>query len=425
MRILLLNQYYPPDTAATAVMARRVAVALAQRHQVTVLAGRPSYHPEQRHPLYWRHTETDGPVRVVRVGTTTFSRQRMPGRIANYLTYAAFGAGQALALPADVLVCMTDPPFLALVAATVARLRRLPLVYNIRDLYPEMAVAGGILREGRLVRLWERLHCWALHASAGVIVLGDDMRERILVKGIEPARVWVVRDGAPPATPPAGPHPTIALVRADWPFVAVHAGNLGFYGCWDSLITAARRLTAAGVRLVFVGDGAQREHVVRAAAGATNIAWLPFRPADEVPYVLAAADVQIVCLRRGLEGIVVPSKLYGILAAGQAVLAVAPEASDVARIVRQYGCGLVADPDSPEAIAQALLWMKMHPEQLRTMRERARAAAAEFDQQRQLEWFVTAVESLVQETDSNRFARSTRMVETTAAWSKPDREHPC
>ncbi len=398
MRLLLLNQYYPPDTAATATMAQRVARALSARHQVTVVAGRPSYDPHERHGWYLRRRFTDADVQVVRVGSTAYARRNMGGRLANYISYAAAAFLEGLRQPADALLCMTDPPFLPILASWLARLRRLPLIYNVRDLYPDMAVGGGIVRRSLWVRWWERLHAGAVRHAAGVIVLGEDMRERILAYGAPPERVEVVRDGALPSPP----EPDVevrqrvaARVRDGWPFVAVHAGNLGFYGCWETLLEAARSVAEEGISLVFVGDGARRHLVEQLAGDCPAIRRLPFFPAREVPAMMAAADVHIVCLRRGLEGVVVPSKLYGVLAAGQAVLAVTPEQSDVARIVRRYDCGVVADPDSPDDVARALRWLRAHPAELAQMRRRAAQAAANFDQRHQLEHFLRTVERVV------------------------------
>jgi colanic acid biosynthesis glycosyl transferase WcaI len=112
-----------------------------------------------------------------------------------------------------------------------------------------------------------------------------------------------------------------------------------------------------------------------------------------VPYVLAAGDLHVVTVRSGLEGVVVPSKLYGILAAGRPVLAVACEGSDVARIVRRYGCGFVADPDRPDAVAQAVREAMASPRNLAAMGARARAAARDFEQQAQLDRFIEVVEA--------------------------------
>ena len=395
--ILLINQYFPPDTAATARMASLVARTLAEHHRVTVLAGRPSYDPDERHPFYlWRREVLDANLVVERVGSTTYHRRRMSRRVSNYLSYLALAVPRALMVDADMILAMTDPPIAGIAGALVARLKRRPFVYNIRDLYPDMALAGGIVRPARWVEGWERLHRWALRQADLVIVLGEDMRERVIAKGVPPERVIIVRDGAPvPDVVPSPDNPVSQEVRCGFPFVVLHAGNLGFYGAWETLIDAARMVGNNGVGFVFVGDGAAKPDVEAYAAGVPSVCFLPFRPVQDVPYVLAAGDVHVVTVRRGLEGVVVPSKLYPILAAGRPVLAVADEKSDVARIVRRAGCGVVADPDDPASVVAAIHDLVQHRERLHEMGKRARTAALKFDRQRQLEYFRTVIDELL------------------------------
>lgn len=399
MHILLLNQYYPPDTAATAKMAALIAETLAARHRVTVLAGRPSYDPSDYHPYYLWRKQPCGAVTIERVGSTAYSRFRMRRRVTNYVSYLALAVPRAFAIRADVILAMTDPPIAGLAGALVASLRGKPFVYNIRDLYPDMALGGGLIRAGWFARLWERWHRWALRRAARVIVLGEDMRERIIAKGVAPERVVIVRDGAPiPEMLPAPGHPVTEQVRCGFPFVLLHAGNLGFYGAWETLLAAAEKLHAATrgqIGLVFVGDGAARPRLEAAAAShASSVRFLPFRPASEVPYVLAAGDLHVISVRRGLEGVVVPSKLYPILAAGRPILAVAPEESDVVRIVRRTGCGVTADPDDPDSVVRAVQDVYQDKTRLAAMGRRAREAAREYDRVSQLQKFVETVESL-------------------------------
>lgn len=393
MRILLLNAYYPPDTSATAKIAEMVAEALAQRHDVTVLAARPSYDPTERHPAYLLRREVRNRVTIERVGSTAYPRFQMHRRVSNYLTYLGLAVPRALSLPADVVLAMTDPPVAGIAGALVAALKRRPFLYNIRDLYPDMAVGSGILRWGPWVVLWEWLHRWALRRAVCVIVLGDDMRERIVAKGVAPERIAVVRDGVPIPTEPLPPEARVTDdVRCGFPFVLLHAGNLGFYGAWETLIQAARQLEADGVGLIFIGEGAQRERMEAEARGCRAVRFLAFRPAAEIPSVLAAADLHVVTLRHGLEGVVVPSKLYGILAAGKPVLAVAPEKSDVVRIVRAAGCGLVADPADAAMIVAAVRELRRQPSRLQEMGRRARAIAPTFARETHLRRFVEVVE---------------------------------
>src|SRR5215468_9372309 len=183
MHILLLNEYYPPDTSATAKMAAVVAETLAGRHQVTVVAGRPSYDPDEHYPYALLRRDQQNGVSVERVGSTAYPRHRMRRRVSNYLTYLALAVPRALAIRPDVVLAMTDPPVAGIAGAVVARLARRPLVYNIRDLYPDMALGGDIVRPSRWVEWWEKMHRRALRSAARVIVLGEDMRDRIVAKG--------------------------------------------------------------------------------------------------------------------------------------------------------------------------------------------------------------------------------------------------
>jgi glycosyltransferase involved in cell wall biosynthesis len=407
MHILLLNQYYPPDTSATAKMAAQVAEMLAQTHQVTVVAGRPSYDPDEYYPFAWLRREKRNQVMVECVGSTTYPRHQMRRRVSNYLSYLALAVPRALAIRPDVVLAMTDPPVAGIVGAFIARLAGRPFVYNIRDLYPDMAIGGDIVRPNSWVALWEQMHQRALRQAARVIVLGDDMRDRILSKGVAPARVVVVRDGTSfPASMPEPKDPIVQEIRCGFPFVALHAGNLGFYGAWATLLKAAEILRNENTGLVFIGDGANRAQLQASVNGSSNVRFLPFRPVDQVPHVMMAGDLHIVTIRRGLEGVVVPSKLYSILAAGRPVLAVAAPESDAARIVSASGCGIAVDPDDPEVVARAIRELRNDPPRLAEMGRRARETAGKYARLTELQKFAGIIEEAVQEKMGGRHLES-------------------
>jgi colanic acid biosynthesis glycosyl transferase WcaI len=319
----------------------------------------------------------------------------MRQRIWNYLSFTSLEMLLMPAIRTDLVMAMTDPPFQGIVGAFVAFLKRKPFVYNIRDLYPEMALIGNIVRPAWWVRFWERLHRWALGRASRVIVLGEDTRERIIAKGIDPARVMVVRDGARPAQAVAGhDHPVTQEIRGGFPFVVLHAGNLGFYGAWETIIKSAQMPNCQKVGFVFVGEGALRAQVECAAKGIGNIKFQAFRPPDQVAYVLAAGDLHLVTIKRGLEGVVVPSKVYSILAAGRPILVLAPEGSDAARVVRRFGCGVVVDPDDPIALAAAVRELAGDRERLAKMGALALQAAGDFARDKELEHFRQIIEDV-------------------------------
>jgi colanic acid biosynthesis glycosyl transferase WcaI len=216
-----------------------------------VVAGRPSYDPDEYYPFSFLRREMRNEVTVERVGSTAYPRHQMRRRVSNYLSYLALAVPRALAIRSDVVLAMTDPPVAGIAGAMIARLTGRPFIYNIRDLYPDMAIGGDIVRPRSWVAGWEELHRCALRQAARVIVLGEDMRARILSKGVAPERVVVVRDGTSlPGAMPEQSDPVALEIRCGFPFVVLHAGNLGFYGAWNTLLAAAKILRNENVGVV-------------------------------------------------------------------------------------------------------------------------------------------------------------------------------
>jgi colanic acid biosynthesis glycosyl transferase WcaI len=386
-------------------MAQTVVNAIAAKHDVTVLSGRPSYDPTERRTWHLYQTEEHGRARVIRVGSTDYSRVQMKKRVLNYLSYVLLAVPRALLLPCELILAMTDPPFEGIVGAFVAMLKNKPYVYNIRDMYPDMAVGGSIVQPGLMARIWEKLHRWAMRRATTVVVLGEDMRNRILSKGIDARRVVVIRDGTEIAAMNAPEQPpdreVVATIRDGFDFVLLHAGNLGFYGAWDTLISGARKLAVDGVGLVFVGDGAQREKLERASDGASNVRFLPFFPASKIPSVLAAADAHVITVKRGLEGVVVPSKMYGILAAGKPIVAVAPKECDVVSIGGEKGFAATADPDDRGEFERRVRELVRDPERIQQMGRAAKAAAPEYERGRELRKLIQVLEKAISSLSSS------------------------
>jgi colanic acid biosynthesis glycosyl transferase WcaI len=411
-RILVINQYFPPDTSATAKTVSGAVAALGRHYQVTVLAGRPSYDPAEQHPYYlwrkvhWNETKGDikegsakpGNIIVERVGSSAYNRCWLPGRILNYFSYLPLAFLRALFIPCDLIIVFTDPPIVCMVGALVARLRRRPYIYNIKDLHPDMALCSGVMPHGHLARLWERFHRTILHRADRVVVLGEDMKKRVSDKGISPERISIVRDGLFPNEIYSSSDDVIVReIRCGFSFVALHAGNLGFAVPWENFSKAAKKIEgrAAGLGIIFVGDGAVKAKMESSAEGLRSVKFLPYRPHSEVSSVLRSADLHIVSIRQGVEGLVVPSKIYPILAAGRPILVVASKKSDAARIVQKHQCGFVASPEDPEDISKALLWAYQHPSDLEIMGKRALEAAKFFTFEKQMSNLIHTVREVV------------------------------
>ena len=394
LNIVILNRCFPPEIGATGKVARNLGRVLAHRHYTTFLVGRPVGSDGRQPYALFRQERQEG-FTIERLGSTGFTHRSMTGRFVNYLSYLCLALFRSLTLrpKPDVVIAMTDPPLTCVVGRLTARFRKCRFVYNIQDLHPDMALAAGLVRPGWVVAMWERLHRWALRRGDLIVVPGEDMKERLVSKGVPVRSIAVVRNGSEPIGPPSnGDHPVVKAIRRNYPFVLVHAGNLGFAGSWETIIEAARLLTDENVGIVFVGDGTVRPRLESHTKGLPHVQFLNYWPQQDLPYVLEAGDLYIVTLKRGLEGLVVPSKTYPILMSGRPILAITPEESDISRLVKESQCGLIADPDDAASIVRSVLFARDHPEEISKMASRARDLGQQFNRNALAKEFVQAIE---------------------------------
>ena len=396
LNLIILNRCFPPEMGATGKVAEYLGRNLAQRHFTSFVVGRP-VGTGQPQPYSLFRRERQGGFIVERLGSTVFSHGRMIGRVLNYLSYLGLALFRCLFFGPrpDVIIAMTDPPLACLVGLITSRVRKCKFIYNIQDLHPDMSLASGLVRPGWIVSLWGRLHEWALRRGDLIVVPGEDMKERLLAKGVRCDSIAVVRNGSAPIDLPSHTnHPRIKEIRGDFPFVIIHAGNLGFAGSWESIVDAARLLIDENIGIVFVGDGVLRSRLEARCKDLHHVRFLNYLPHHDLPYVLGAADLQVVTLKRGLEGLVVPSKTYPILMSGRPILAITPERSDVGRLVREAQCGLLADPDSADSIAQSMLFARDHPEEVTKMAFRAKDLGQRFNSLVLVKDFVRTIEEV-------------------------------
>jgi glycosyltransferase involved in cell wall biosynthesis len=349
VRLIILNQFFYPDHSATSQLMTDLAESLVGRGmQVTALAGRGRYNGGGR---LMPHEDYRG-VRVERAWATSFGKGSVAGRLADYFTFYLGATWKLLALPRhDVLMVLTTPPLIGLLALLACRLRGMKMVALVQDIYPDVGVALGTFREGSLVtRLLDRLNRLVLSRADRVIVLGDCMRERVAAKAgpgredrVDVIHNWADGEKIRPLEDGARNHFAEEHGLAGR-FVVQFSGNLGRVNDFDTPLEAARLLRdREDIVFLFIGDGAKageiKEYVRWHELG--NVLLLPYQPRETLLYSLAAGDAHLVTLAEGLAGLSVPSKTYGILAAGRPVLFVGDPRSDVARLVAEHGCGEV------------------------------------------------------------------------------------
>jgi colanic acid biosynthesis glycosyl transferase WcaI len=390
LRTLFINRSFYPDVEATGQLLTELCSDLARRHEVTVIVGRPNYVAADR-PLPSRETQQG--VDIVRVRNLRFSKMGMMSRaigLASYLVLA-FRAALQQRRP-DAIVVETDPPALGALGALLKWWHRCPMVFYLQDLFPEVGLALGKFRPGPLTAFLRWLTNVGLRHADRVVVIGEDMKRRVLDRGVAPRRVVVIPNWADTRAlqPAEGPNP----LRIEWGmgerFVVMYSGNLGLSQGLNHVLEAAAMLRDEPVTFLFVGEGAARQHLVTKARerGLRHVRFLPYQPKARLGESLAAADLHLIPMRRGLAGCMVPSKLYGILAAARPYIAAVDADSEVAEVTASHKTGLRIEPESPQELAQAIRWCLAHPADLKAMGDRGRKVAESyFDRERSVALF--------------------------------------
>jgi glycosyltransferase involved in cell wall biosynthesis len=376
-RLLVLNQYYWPGVEATANLLTELCEALAATHEVTVITGASRALPVR---------QVRNGVNIVRVRSTTYERSHLFRRAANYLTYVIGLVWRAMVSKRpDLVVCMTDPPFIGSIGRIVAVRFRVPLLIIMQDVFPEIAVKLGRLRSPVVVKLLRLLIDPSLRSADRVVVIGETMKVRVEAKGVSPERVRVIPNWGDAASVVPMPHDNewARRHRLAKRFVVMHSGNIGHAQNLDALVRATTFLRDVDdLAVVIIGSGARRSELITLARAleADKVEILPYQERAILSQSLSTADVHVVGLARGLAGYVVPSRLYGILAAGRPVIAATDPESETAHLVAEVGCGVIVAPGDPFALAVAIRAAHDGEFDLAEMGRRARAfAEAEAD----------------------------------------------
>ena len=384
MKVLFINQFYAPDHSATAQLLTNLAEDLAVTESVSVLCSRGRYEGGPWLPARERLNGVD----VRRLSATSLGKKSVLRRATDYASFLGLvGSALAVAPRPDVVVSLTTPPMLGPLTSAISRTRRIPTVLWLQDVYPDVAVELGYLRAtSGTARALARSSQLAYAAARRIVVLSDHMKNRLVQRGVPAAKVSTIANWADARSiRPIDPQTSAVRKALNVPpghLLAMYSGNFGLAHELDTFIDAARELErlAAPVRFAFVGAGARREETERRSGGLRNVGFYPYQPYSALSDSLGAADVHLVSLRTGLEGLIEPSKLYGVMAAGRAVIYVGPPKSEPAEVIERYGTGWVARPGDTASVVSALL--DAHADRTRLMgfgRAARQAFSSSFD----------------------------------------------
>ena len=327
--VVFVNRYFHPDHSATSQIASDLAFHLASRGwDVTAVTSRQRYDD----PRARLESDVTHGVYVRRVWSTRFGRAGLAGRAVDYLTFYLSAFFELLRHRRSVVIAMTDPPLTSVIAAIAALLTSGRFVNWVQDLFPEVAESLGI----KAPRVLRRLRDWSLRRARANVVLGDLMGARV-------PKAIIIHNFADADLAPQ-PRP------ANESFVVGYSGNLGRAHEFETIMGAMRQLPE--VRFLFTGAGAQLEAVKRAAG--PNAFFRPYAPREELSASLSAADAHLVSLKPALEGLVLPSKFYGVLAVGRPVIFVGSRDGELARIIDAHRCGVVVEMGDVDGLTNAI-----------------------------------------------------------------------
>lgn len=391
--VVFLNRSFWPDTEATGQLLTELATDLASWFDVTVIAGLPNHveADEQLHATVCGTAEYRG-VSIHRVWHSRFSKHSRLGRLVNLVTFtlSAWQAGRRLCRRPDVLVAETDPFFLPLVGRRLQlKFGGCPLVCYLQDLYPDIAVVVGKVREGWITRTIRRMLFDVYRRAKRVIVLSRDMRQRCESYGVPAAALQVISNWAD--TDVVQPIKSENAFRREHglegKFVVMYSGNMGLVHDLDTVVDAAALLRdRSDIEWVFIGDGAQRPALARRVEqlGLTRVRFLPYQPRSFLGHSLSAADVHLVSLRPEAAACVMPSKLYGILASGTPVIVVTEPETELFDLVNDYEIGFTCLPHDEAALAERIQELADDSELSQQMSMNSRKlAVSEFSRRRQ------------------------------------------
>lgn len=345
MKVVFINRYFYPDHSATSQLLYDLTRHLvSQGIKVHVITSRQLYHdPAAGLPCEEHH---EGIV-IHRLDTSTLGRAKLWGRA---LDYATFYLGAAVVLfkyvrGGDVVVAKTDPPLISVVAAIVTSLTGARLINWTQDLFPEVASALKVVSVGVVEQGLRHLRNRAFRRASHNVVIGERMAARLRIEGIPSQSIRVIHNWADATAIRPIPHCDNPL-KGEWQlqekFVVGYSGNLGRAHEFQTILKAAEQLAGIPtIRFLFIGDGAQlyslRQEVDR--RGLPNVLFQPYQPRDRLSYSLSVVDLHLVSLRPALEGLIVPSKFYGIAAAGRPVLFMGSPKGEIAEMLDKHHCG--------------------------------------------------------------------------------------
>lgn len=388
--LFLTDNFFPERNAPAARTYEHARQWVADGHSVTVITTAPNFPEGKVYASYrnrLRQVEVIDGIRVVRVLSYVTANEGFVRRTFDYLSFMVSGGLAALfERRPDVLVTTSPQFFCAIAGWIVSRLRRLPWVFELRDLWPASIVAVGAMKPGLVIGLLERIEL-AMYRSASVVVSVTEAFKRDLVeRGVSADKIHVVLNGVDPRQFQPRPPDRELVSRLDLGgrFVVGYLGTLGMAHALDKVLDAAELLRAdPSIVFLIAGSGARRAELERRVAKGklSNVRFLEAQLKEQMPALWSVHDLALIPLQdRELFRTVIPSKMFEAMGMGIPILMSVPE-GEATGLLRSTAAGVVVPPENPRALADAIIALRSDPEKLRSLRSAASAAAPRFSRQ--------------------------------------------
>lgn len=382
MNLCIITPHFTPDVAPTGTVITRIVEELARRgHTIEVITSLPWYREHRLEPGYTGRLirkETKPWGHILRLHPFPASDKRdIVRRAASFAGFSTLAAAMGMRGPRmDAVLAVSPPLTLGLDGWLVARARKAPFVFNIQDVFPDIAIELGVLKNERLISAAHRLERFCYARAEAVTVLSEDLKENLARKISDPSKIHVIPNfvDTERIRPLQGENDYRREFGLEGKTVVMYAGNVGLSQSLDLMVAAAAALEhEPDVAFVINGRGAMRDDLEERAKGMRNIVFVDPQPIERLPEVLAAGDIHVVPLKRGLARSSVPSKTYSILAAGRPVVASVDAGSEIDRLLDRAGAGVSVPPEDPEAFTKSIRALLDAPEERIEMGRRGRA----------------------------------------------------
>lgn len=390
--ILILSQYYYPDISATGQVLTQLTEDITNKHgnKVKVLTGQPAYHRDSDDVSPYK--ETINNVEIIRIKYLRLNKKTKLGRLVGFFS---FFIAILIKIPFigafETILIVSNPPMLPIIGHFLKKAKRINFIYLLHDLYPDVALRMGVTHEqSMMTKVMNWINKKVFKSADHIVVLGRDAKKLIVDKGVESSKVKIITNWADKLVIDKESNTDMLnKLNIEGKFVVLYTGNIGLIYDLEYIIESFGNVKDLhNICLIMIGEGNNKENLKKIVQDKEipNIYFYPYQPQEEYGQLLKSADVLLVALAHGMEGISIPSKSYGYMAAEKPLLGILPENSEIGMVIEENNCGLQVNPRDIQGIELALRTLYGNPDLRQSMGTNSRKV---FEEKYQRE-YVTA-----------------------------------